>query len=395
MALPLLEVDRDPLHQPSPSLELTLSCPHLQLANAVSVRSDQVTTVTVKIAADTSLFAGLKFAGGATGSTASIFSGLSLLNTVAVSFTLSSTQPTALYITVNTPTLLVAGNANVKLAMLAGFNDANTNANANANANANVYGALAVTVDGTSNTYTIPVGYQGPLYLAAIDTTKTQSNTTASAGTTSTSNGAAAFNFNNQFYPVSYASKFELTNGQQYAFGNNILVTPNNGATSGSAGNLNITYIGTFAGSSNGAISSASNAPNVAGGVFNGYYQFAGSSNTNIIQFRLSAAQSANGLFRYANGTTVNTATWLAGTAGKTVSWFKANKEATASAAAGDWQRVSSSASTSSNNGANNVNVFASVNSYSQWTVGADGGAASAIAYSAAVIIALIGLVLA
>jgi len=363
--------------------------------NVVSVRSDQATAVTVNIAAGTSTFAGLKFAGGATGSTASIFSSLSLTNTVALSFTVTSSQPTAIYITVNTPTLLVAGNANVKFAMLAGFNDANTNANANANANANVYGALAVTVDGTSNTYTIPVGYQGPLYLAAIDVTKTQSNTTASAGTTTTNNGAAAFNFNNQFYPVSYASRFELTNGQQYAFGNNIIVTPNNGATSGSAGNLNITYIGTFAGSANGAISSASNAPNVDGGVFNGYYQFAGSSNTNIIQFRLSTTQAANGLFRYANGTTVNTATWIAGNAGRTISWYKANKEATASAAAGDWQKVSSSSSSSSNNGVNNFNVFASVNSYSQWTVGAEGSTASAIAYSAAVIIALIGLVLA
>ncbi|PRP80807.1 hypothetical protein PROFUN_11222 [Planoprotostelium fungivorum] len=249
---------------------------------------------------------------------------------------------------------------------------------------AQVYGAVpySIAAGGQTYTYTLNVPASGNLNNIVIKPFTPAKAASSNNGGTAASTGSGSFS-TAAFIPVALGYDFNLQGGQQYAFGNNIQVTPT--ASSGSAaGTLNVKFNGLLTGSSgSGADTTASQPPNngAKSNLFlSGSYQFTGSSNTNnVIQFSAPASSSAT-LFTNVtvNGATSQASSVSVAAAGEAVaakkvalSWFKSTA-AGAAATGSAWVKV---ASTSTYDASAGLKVYATVSSYSQWTVAADSAA--------------------
>ncbi|PRP80814.1 outer membrane protein [Planoprotostelium fungivorum] len=333
------------------------------------------------------VFANAAFTGSLTGATnlfGSISNALSSLS-LAITFTDGNNNPAATTLTISGSFGTLAASGTLQVGLFASANDY-TAVNGNsgsASANANVYGAVpySISAGGQTYTYTLNIPASGSLnniFIKPFDPTQAKASNN---GATAASSGSSSFS-TASFVPVALGYDFNLQGGQQYAFGNNIQVTPS--ASSGStAGTLNVKFNGLFNGAVGGN-ASASHAPNAASGSTSNYvflsgsYQFTGSNNANnVIQFT-SAPSTTNNLFTNATAganaaaTVSTTAVGQAINAGKlTLSWFKSTATGAAETGA-TWVKV---ASTSTYDATAGVKVYATVSSYSQWTVAsADAG---------------------
>jgi len=349
-------------------------------AAPITIKTDTASTVSITIDASLNLFANLNVAGGS-GNAAFTSLATGLTSALGLSFSVTANPATNVYITINTPTITASATSNIQIGLLAASNDVS------ASGQATVYGSVAYTIQGGQYTYTIPVNTPSQMFMVALDTSQSAS-ASSNAGTTSSTNsanaGSTAFNYNGKFIPVAYNSNFNLVYGQQYAYGRNILVTPqSSSASSGSsAGQLAINYVGQFSSSG----SSASAPPSTTnGGYFNGYYQISGSSNANNVLQWSADTSNSNALFITSTGANV-TSTTFANANSQAISWYKSSTAAGASAAASSWQRVDSYRGVTAQG---RVSVYANVNSYSQWTVASGDASTTSIAMMLVAILVL------
>jgi len=339
-------------------------------AAVISIKTDAASTVSITVALDLGLFANINVAGGS-GNAAFTSLATGLTSSLGLSFSVTANPATNVYITINTPTITASTTNTLQIGLLASSNDVS------ASGQATVYGSVAYTIQGGQYTYTIPINTPSQMYMVALDTSQSTS-ASSNAGTASSTNsanaGSTAFNYNGKFIPVAYNSNFNLVVGQQYAYGRNILVTPQSSSSSGSsAGQLAINYVGQFSAGG----SSASAPPTTTnGGYFNGYYQISGSSGaSNVLQWSADTSNS-NALFVTSTGTNV-TSTTFAQANSQAISWYKSSTAAGANAAASSWQRVDSYRGVTAQG---RVSVYANVNSYSQWTVASGDASTTSIA---------------
>ncbi|PRP80816.1 cell wall surface anchor family protein [Planoprotostelium fungivorum] len=337
------------------------------------------------------VFANAGFAGGIT----------SLLNSIAnlavleldITFKDGNGNAAAAQLTVSGTFAKLAANGNLQVGLFASSSDSVSSggSSASTSSSATVAGTVpySINTDG-SYSYTVVVPAQTTaFYVKPFDATQAKSSNN---GGTAASSGSGSFSTSG-FIPIALGYDYNLQGGQQYAFGNNIQVTPT--ASSGSAGTLKVQFNGFLNGASttgsSGSTSSQSKPPNSASAsagsnlFFNGYYQFTGSSSANnVIQF--SAPASSTNLFTNTttstSGSTSNSASASASvnSVGQAVaagqaklSWYKSNASGSAEAGA-SWVRQASTSTYSASAG---LKVYASVSSYSQWTVASDNGGSS------------------
>jgi len=275
-------------------------------AAPITVKTDAASTVsiTVSVSLTAGLFGNLNIAGGS-GNVAFTSLATGLTSALGISFSVTANPATNVYITLNTPTLTASATSNIQIGLLASSNDLS------ASGQAAVYGSVAYTIQGGQYTYTIPVNTPSQMYMVALDTTQSasaSSNAGTAASTNSANAGSTAFNYNGKFIPVSYNSNFNLVYGQQYAYGRNILVTPqSSSANSGSsAGQLAINYVGQFSSSSSGSGSASAPPSTSNGGYLNGYYQISGSSGANNVLQWSADTSNSNALFVTSTGSNVS-----------------------------------------------------------------------------------------
>ncbi|PRP79137.1 cell wall surface anchor family protein [Planoprotostelium fungivorum] len=342
------------------------------------------------------VFANAGFAGGVTG-ILNIAANLLALQ-LDVSFKDSNGNNAAAQLTVSGTFAKLAANGNLQVGLFASSSDSVSSggSSASTSSSATVAGAVpySINTDG-SYSYTVIVPAQTTTFLIKpFDATQAKSSNN---GATAASSGSSSFSTSG-FIPVALGYDFNLQGGQQYAFGNNIQVTPS--ASSGSAGTLKVQFNGFLNGASTtgntGSTSSQSKPPNSASAstgsnlFFNGYYQFTGSSNANnVIQF--SAPASNTNLFTNSttstsgSNSTSTSASASVNSVGQAVaagqaklSWYKSTASGSAEAGA-TWFRQASTSTYSASAG---LKVYASVSSYSQWTVASSNGAATALQYA-------------
>jgi len=314
----------------------------------------------------------------------------------AISLTIASSNPVQLTITGTTGNIAASGNANLNVGLFTAYNDNALGTSSSGSSSTTVTGTVpySIAADGKTYTYTLNVPSGGSAnvvtgaatngittFFKPFDTTQAKS---ANNGGSASASGSSSFSTNG-FIPAVFGYDFALTGGQQYAFGNNIQVTPT--ASSGSQGTININNVGSFSnainvGGSSSGNSAAPSAVTNSGTYFNNYYQISGSGSNNVLQWSSTPSDPSwtGSAFTSVNGSAASsTSTSASGAAvaaaaqakGTTYSWYKSSTSAGASAAASSWSKVSSTSSANVNTG---ITVYATTNSYSQWTVASNSG---------------------